>query len=197
MIFLHGLGDTGHGWAQGFGQLNLSHVKCVCPTSQTRKVTLNGGMPMPSWFDIFGLDPKARQDEEGIRKASQELKDLIKEEAKYISTEKIFIGGFSQGGAVALYTALTSDSQLAGLIGLSTWLPLHDKFISNDIGKSKHLKDLNMFQGHGKADPMVPYTWGEMTSKILKANVKSVTFKSYDDMGHSSCAQIQAHNTGS
>ncbi|XP_060081710.1 acyl-protein thioesterase 1-like [Ylistrum balloti] len=192
LIFLHGLGDTGHGWAQGFAQLNMSNIKCVCPTSQIRKVTLNGGMPMPSWFDIYGLDPEARQDEDGIKKASQELKDLIKEEAKSISTGKIFIGGFSQGGAVALYTALTSDCQLAGLVGLSTWLPLHGKFMGNQIEKSKYVKELKVFQGHGKVDPMVSHTYGQMTSKILADNAKSVNFKSYDNMGHSSCAQEMA-----
>ncbi|XP_033736641.1 acyl-protein thioesterase 1-like [Pecten maximus] len=189
LIFLHGLGDTGHGWAQGFAQLNLSHIKCVCPTSAIRKVTLNGGMPMPSWFDIFGLHPTAKQDEEGILKASQALKSLILEEAKSIGTEKIFIGGFSQGGAVALYNALTSDCQLAGVVALSTWLPLHLKFMDKEVNLSKHLKDLKVFQGHGEADPMVSHTFGQMTNKVLADNVKSITFKSYADMGHSSCPQ--------
>ncbi|XP_069128399.1 acyl-protein thioesterase 1-like [Argopecten irradians] len=175
LIFLHGLGDTGK---DGVSILGMSLFFCNVYHFCYR-------------FDIFALSPNAKQDEEGIKKASQDLKNLILEEGKSIGTDKVFIGGFSQGGAVALYTALTSNIQLAGLVGLSTWLPLHSKFTgeNSEIEISKHLKDMKVFQGHGQADPLVSFPYGQMTSQILESKAAKVTFKAYPEMGHSSCPQ--------
>lgn len=147
-------------------------------------------MKMPSWFDIYGLSPDSQSDEEGIKKSSEILKQLIKEEEdKGIPSNKIFIGGFSQGGAVSLYTALTLGKPLAGVIALSSWLPLHQKFpdaIRGDI------KELPVFQGHGYEDPMVPYKWGQMTNSTLSKIMKNIQFKSYHMM-HCSCDEEMEH----
>ena len=92
-------------------------------------VTLNAGFRMPSWFDLRSLDPSGQEDEEGIRKAAKMVHSMIAEEvAAGIPTKRIVIGGFSQGGALAIYSALTFPEPLAGVIALSAWLPLHQKF---------------------------------------------------------------------
>lgn len=185
LIFLHGLGDTGHGWAAGFKQLKLEHVQCVCPTAPTQAVTMNGGMRMPSWFDLMGLSPDSPEDEEGIKKSSEILKQLIREEEERgIPSNKIFVGGFSQGGAVSLYTALCSYGKpLAGVIGLSTWLPLHKKFSTIMKGD---ISELPVFLGHGYEDPLVPYKWSQETNSQLSKILKHIHYKSYHMM-HSSC----------
>ncbi|KAK3091501.1 hypothetical protein FSP39_020287 [Pinctada imbricata] len=187
LIFLHGLGDTGHGWADGFRMMKLNNIKCVCPNAPIQHVTLNAGMKMPSWFDIIGLGPDGPEDEAGIKTASNILKTLIEDEVKSgIPLNRIMVGGFSQGGAVALYTAMTLGKPFAGVVGLSTWMPLHKQF--KELTTADYIKDLPIFQGHGYEDPLVPFRWAEATSKLLKTVVKNHSFQSYP-MGHSSCPQ--------
>ncbi|KAL1450938.1 hypothetical protein WDU94_003245, partial [Cyamophila willieti] len=129
LIFLHGLGDTGHGWASSMAELKPPHTKVICPTADTMPVTLNGGYPMPSWFDLISLDANSKEDEEGIKRAAQKIHSLIdKEVSSGIPSDRIVIGGFSQGGALALYSALTYPKKLAGVVALSCWLPMHKTF---------------------------------------------------------------------
>lgn len=111
-------------------------------------VTLNGGFPMTSWFDLYSLD-KGREDESGINQAKSLIHEMIRDEEKSgIPADKILIGGFSQGGALALYSGLTYSKPLAGIIGLSCWIPLHESIsITN--------KQTPIFQGHGDADQIV------------------------------------------
>ncbi|KAF6041207.1 LYPLA1 [Bugula neritina] len=166
VIFLHGLGDTGDGWCQEFrSRAQHPWIKYIFPHAPTQPVSLNMGMNMPSWFDIKGLSPDAPQDEVGLKKSSDLLRSIIDEEAKSIPSERIVIGGFSQGGAVAIYTSLTSDIKLGGLLAFSTWLPLHTKVM--DIVKDAN-KKVPTLQCHGDIDPMVPFTWGKMTAMLLK-----------------------------
>lgn len=184
IIFLHGLGDTGHGWSQMFAAMKSPYIKYVCPHADSIPVSLNGGMRMPSWFDIKGLNPNAEQDEDGINAASKRLQHLINEEVKAgIPSNRIIVGGFSQGGAVALYSSLTNQQKLGGVIALSTWMPMHTKV----GGLIKGNTDTPMFQAHGEADPMVPISFGSMTSALLKQINPNVEFKKYAGMGHSSC----------
>lgn len=104
-------------------------MKVICPTAPTMPVTLNAGFQMPSWFDLKTLDISGPEDAEGIRKASQNLHTLINSEISAgIESERIIVGGFSQGGALALYSALTFPKPLGGVISLSCWLPLHKQF---------------------------------------------------------------------
>lgn len=184
VIFLHGLGDTGHGWLQHFSEIVKSHVKVLCPNAPVKPVTLNGGFEMPSWFDIKSLSFDGEEDEQGLKNSTERVHELIETEIKNgISSERIVVGGFSQGGSVALHAFLTSDKKLAGCIGLSTFLSQHRKFPSmcKDVNKKSRV-----FLGHGKADPVVRYTFGEMTSSKLKKFYEDVKFESYDNMGHSS-----------
>uniref|UniRef100_I3MPJ0 Acyl-protein thioesterase 1 n=1 Tax=Ictidomys tridecemlineatus TaxID=43179 RepID=I3MPJ0_ICTTR len=97
VIFLHGLGDTGHGWAEAFAGIRSSHIKYICPHAPVMPVTLNMKMAMPSWFDIIGLSPDAQEDEPGIKQAAENVKALIDQEVKNgIPSNRIILGGFSQ-----------------------------------------------------------------------------------------------------
>ncbi|CAD5111286.1 DgyrCDS608 [Dimorphilus gyrociliatus] len=187
LIFLHGLGDTGEGWSQLFRMKKKPHVRYVFPTAPIAPVTLNGGMPMPSWFDIYGLAPDSPEDEQGVKQSAQKLAQLISDEEKRgIPRSRIVIGGFSQGGAVALYTAFTSGgSKLGGLLALSTWMPSH-KTLPELINQSEN-KALKILQCHGQVDPVVQFFIGVRTSEILKANCPNFTFKQYENLAHSSC----------
>ena len=121
---------------------------------------------MPSWFDIRGLDPSTEEDAAGIERAANTIKSLVDAEvAAGVPADRIVIGGFSQGGAAAIYSALTMDKNLAGVTLLSTWLPLHKRF----PGVAKSNQATPMLQCHGKADPIVPFQWGKMTSVALAA----------------------------
>ncbi|XP_077666396.1 acyl-protein thioesterase 1 isoform X3 [Eretmochelys imbricata] len=98
VIFLHGLGDTGHGWAEAFAGIRSPHVKYICPHAPVMPVSLNMNMAMPSWFDIIGLSPDAQEDESGIKQAAEHVKVLIDQEVKNgIPSNRIILGGFSQG----------------------------------------------------------------------------------------------------
>ncbi|XP_076440761.1 acyl-protein thioesterase 1-like [Babylonia areolata] len=188
LIFLHGLGDTGDGWAEGFQMLSLKHIKCVCPHAPVQSVTLNAGMKMPSWFDIQGLSPSSQEDEAGIKEASRTLQALIESEVKSgIPRNKIFIGGFSQGGAVALYTAFTVDKPVGGIVALSTWLPLHKKLTDEKV--TKYNKDVPILQCHGTSDPLVQFSWGQRTNHFIQSFNPKIEFKTYPGMMHSSCPQ--------
>ncbi|XP_049807714.1 acyl-protein thioesterase 1 isoform X2 [Schistocerca nitens] len=161
VIFLHGLGDTG----------------------PTMPVTLNGGFRMPSWFDLRTLDANGPEDEEGIKRATELVHGMIEQEVKAgIPSNRIVLGGFSQGGALALYSALKFPKPLAGVIALSCWLPLHKQFPAAAVAN----KDIPYIQCHGDCDPIVPYKWGQMTASLLKQFLRQIEFKTYRGMMHSS-----------
>ncbi|XP_067678277.1 acyl-protein thioesterase 1-like [Haliotis asinina] len=188
LIFLHGLGDTGNSWAEHFRMLKLPNIKCICPTAAVAPVSLNGGFPMPSWFDIYGLSLESAEDEEGIKKASNIIKSLIEDEEKAgISSSQIVIGGFSQGGAVALNTAFTLGKPIGGVLALSTWMPLHKKFLKL-VDKPDRPAPFPILQCHGTQDPLVNLMWGEATRDFIKLVNPELVFKTYP-MGHSSCTQ--------
>jgi len=181
-IFLHGLGDTGHGWATSIAAIRPPHVKVICPSAGKMPVTLNSGFESPSWFDLLTLDANGPEDESGIKKAAELVKGLIEEEIKSgIPAERIMIGGFSQGGALALYVALTCGKPLGGVVALSCWLPLHKQLVS------RQPISIPCFQAHGDCDPIVPYRWGQLSSSLLKQLMNNHNFKSYKGLMHSSC----------
>lgn len=185
LIFLHGLGDTGHGWGELFKEFSLKNVRCIFPHAPASSVSLNGGMVMPSWFDIKGLTPNSPEDEAGVKESSKTLQQLIAEEIKKgIPAERIFIGGFSQGGAVALYTAFGTDTTIGGVLALSSWIPLHKHFA--DDSKQKYNKSVPVFQCHGQVDPMVSYIWGKASHEIIKKFNSDAQFKTFSSLGHGS-----------
>lgn len=133
MIFLHGLGDTGHGWAGILRQFLPNYMKIVCPNAPSIPITCNGGFVMPGWYDIKNLDDvndtqkSDREDLEGVKKSSQLLETLVSMEVNELEEHgghsRLMIGGFSQGGAVALSTIFNLKQDLAGCVALSTYLP--------------------------------------------------------------------------
>ncbi|CAI4225822.1 unnamed protein product [Auanema sp. JU1783] len=186
VIFLHGLGDQGDGWADTFrSELKCNrNVRFICPNSDSRPVTLNMGMSMPAWFDLKGLDPTAAEDDEGIAAATKLVHALINSEIeKGVPSEKIILGGFSMGGALALYAGLTYPRKLAGIVGLSSFLIQRTKLPGNSVAN----KDTPIFMGHGSADFLVPLTYGQLSETLLKAFNSNVTLKVYNGMAHSSC----------
>ncbi|KAL9980335.1 hypothetical protein ACROYT_G008907 [Oculina patagonica] len=186
LIFLHGLGDTGHGWSANFESIKMPHVKCICPNAPVNPVTLNGGFRMPTWFDIASLSFTGGEDEKGIKDAAVNIKSIIEEEIKNgIPADRIVLGGFSQGGGLALYTALTMEKSLAGILALSSWLPLHKSFPQAAKGN----KDTPMLQCHGESDPVVNFAFGNMTSVLLKSFCSKHEFKQYPGLAHSSSLQ--------
>uniref|UniRef100_A0A2K6BTY2 Acyl-protein thioesterase 1 n=1 Tax=Macaca nemestrina TaxID=9545 RepID=A0A2K6BTY2_MACNE len=139
-------------------------------------------MAMPSWFDIIGLSPDSQEDESGIKQAAENIKALIDQEVKNgIPSDRIILGGFSQGGTLSLYTALTMQQKLAGVTALNCWLPLRASFPQGPIGDAN--RDISILQ--------FPLMFGSLTVEKLKTlvNPANVTFKTYEGMMHSSCQQ--------
>ncbi|XP_067867368.1 acyl-protein thioesterase 2 isoform X2 [Heterodontus francisci] len=169
--------------------IRLPYVKYICPHAPKIPVQLNRSMLMPSWFDLTGLSPEDAEDEAGIKKASEGIKAVIEHEIKNgIPSHRIILGGFSQGGALSLYTALTCHHKLAGVVALSCWLPLHKTF--PQAAGSNVNKDISILQCHGEIDPMIPLKYAQMTAEKLKKaiNPASLQFKAYL-MQHCTCPQ--------
>jgi len=186
VIFLHGLGDSGHGWAPQMSAIKPPGVKVVCPSANKMAVTLNSGFQMPSWFDLKSLDPSGPEDEAGVKAAAAYVNTLIEAEvAAGIPSERIVVGGFSQGGALALYTALTTPHRLAGVVGLSCWMPLHRSLAALSPAAVVN-RDIPFLQAHGDMDPTVPCLWGQMTAQLLGQILTKHEFKVYKGLMHSS-----------
>jgi len=177
MIFLHGIGDTGHGWASVLNTVRPDHLKVICPTAPTIPITLNLGFRMPAWFDIESMDFEQETDIEGVKESAKVVFRLLDAEVRSgIPSQKIIVGGFSQGGALALYCALNYEKPLGGCIALSTFFP-DDKF--PDIASSKN-KDIPFFQAHGVNDHILPLKYGMLTSTKLKSHLSNHEFKTYN-----------------
>lgn len=187
LIFLHGLGDQGHGWADAFKtEAKHDNIKFICPHSSERPVTLNMGMRMPAWFDLFGLDPNAQEDEQGINRATQYVHQLIDAEvAAGIPASRIAVGGFSMGGALAIYAGLTYPQKLGGIVGLSSFFLQRTKFPGSFTANNA----TPIFLGHGTDDFLVPLQFGQMSEQYIKKFNPKVELHTYRGMQHSSCGE--------
>ncbi|TFK25923.1 lysophospholipase I [Coprinopsis marcescibilis] len=198
VIFVHGLGDSGHGWkpvAEMFGaDQQLQHVKWVLPHAPVEPVTANQGMRMPSWFDIIEFGFKSTEDEKGMLKTASSLNKLISEEVDAgIDPSRIILGGFSQGGTMSLLTGLTNERKLGGLIVLSAWLPLRHKIKAMT---SDHAKSIPIFWGQGKQDELIRPALSKLSVEFVKnelgfayassqTEATGVAYKQYNGVGHS------------
>jgi len=136
---------------------------------------------MPSWFDLMSLDPNGPEDTAGINAAAEIVKSLIDaEESQGISSKRVVLGGFSQGGGLALHVGLRHNKPLAGIAALSAWLPLHKEY----PGAMK--SSAPVYQAHGDVDQIVPYQWGALTSELMKSLISDYQFKIYKGLAHSS-----------
>ena len=161
LIFLHGLGDTGSGWASGVEAFAPAWMKVLLPTAPVIPVTMNLEMPMPAWFDIFSLQFGGLEDEDGIDQACKDLAEMVADEIKAGTPPgRICIGGFSQGGAVALRTALCEgflDQPVGGVVVLSGYMPGAMSFKAMTAGgASTGGKGVAGGGGDGKAEAVRP-----------------------------------------
>ena len=166
VIWLHGLGASGHDFEPVVPQLGLSDdmaVRFIFPHAPKRPVTVNGGMIMPAWYDILEMSLDRKVDTAQIEESSQQIQDLIRREIEQgVAPEHIVIAGFSQGGAVAYHVALGYPERLAGLMTLSTYLATND-----NIDYSTANKDMPILIEHGSHDPVVSVILGEQAQRLL------------------------------
>ncbi len=187
IIWLHGLGADGHDFEPIVPELRLPAgvpLRFVFPHAPVQPVTINGGMAMRSWYDILSFDSEGRADRDGVLKSSAILEGLIAREIERgIAADKIVIAGFSQGGAVAIHTALQTEHNIAGLMGLSTYMVLPD-----DAKNAVSRKDLPIFMAHGSVDPVLQMAWGRSSAdKLIEAGYE-VEWHEYP-MAHAVCPQ--------
>lgn len=189
VIWLHGLGADGHDFAPIVPELvdpAWPALRFVFPHAPVRPVTINNGMSMRAWYDIIGFDAHARQDEAGIRASIGEVEALIaREHARGVPSERIFLAGFSQGGAIALAAGLRHAGKLAGIVALSTYLPIAGTLAAE---RSAANAATPIFQAHGNADPVVALPRGSASRDALQALGYAVDWHTYP-MAHAVCAE--------
>ena len=189
VIWLHGLGADGNDFAPIVPTLvdpAWPALRFVFPHAAVRPVTINGGMPMRAWYDIAAADLVMRQDEAGIRASVAEVEALIaREHERGVSSEHILLAGFSQGGAIALAAGLRHAQTLAGIIALSTYVPM-----LSTLAAERHAANAAtpIFWGHGSADPVVPMPRGSESRDLLLALGYTVDWHTYP-MAHAVCAE--------
>lgn len=188
VLWLHGLGADAHDFEPVVAQLRLparSSLRFVFPNAPVRPVTINGGMPMRAWYDVADLDG-IRQDEAGIRASQRLLERLVEREvSRGIDTRRIVLAGFSQGGAIALHTGLRSRAPLAGILALSTWLPL-----ATTVADERDAANASVpiFFAHGTDDPTIAIERARRSCEVLAALGHAPQWHEYP-MGHAVCPQ--------
>lgn len=185
VIWLHGLGADGHDFEPIVPELvrrNWPALRFVFPHAPVRPITVNGGMRMRGWYDIGGVDIAQKQDEVGVRASIAAVNQLIAREGERgIGPERIILAGFSQGGAIALAAGLRQREPLLGLVGLSTYLPLHDR-LPAELERASLRSPI--FMGHGSYDAVVPEALGVMSRDWMLALGCQIEWRVYP-MPHS------------
>lgn len=180
VIWLHGLGADGHDFEPIVPELALPaglNLRFVFPHAPVRPVTINGGISMRAWYDIYSFDRDAPVDETGIRESSQQVVDLVnREHGRGIDYSRILLAGFSQGGAIALHTAVRFPQRLAGLMALSTYLPLQST-LESELNPEN--LSLPIFMAHGSLDPVLPVQLGMQSRDRLVSSGFSVAWHDY------------------
>jgi phospholipase/carboxylesterase len=189
VIWLHGLGADGHDFAPIVPQLvgpDERPLRFVFPHAPVRPVTVNGGIPMRAWYDILGFDRGIPQDTAGIRASAAEAAELIsRENQRGIPTNRIVLGGFSQGGAISLFAGPRYPEKLAGIMGLSCYLLLEDLLPAE---RTRVNYQTPIFLAHGTQDPVVDVRRGTEARQLLEAGGYPVEWHAYP-MPHSVCPQ--------
>jgi phospholipase/carboxylesterase len=189
VIWLHGLGAGADDFLSIVPQLKLPEslaVRFVFPQAPILPITINNGYEMPAWYDIYGFDRTSQQDEQGIRNSEELLAQLINNEINHgIPSDRIVLAGFSQGGAIALHTALRCKQTLAGVMVLSSYLPIAE-FIAEE--KSVENANLPIFVAHGSDDAVLPLTMAQLTREYLQAHDYPIDWHIYP-MAHQVCLE--------
>jgi phospholipase/carboxylesterase len=189
VIWLHGLGADGHDFEPIVPELvkpGERALRFVFPHAPIRPVTLNGGYAMRAWYDIIAIDRRAAEDDSGIRASQALIETLIRREhARGISSQHIVLAGFSQGGALALFTGTRYPERLAGIMGLSCYQVLATRF---DAERGAANQSTPVFLAHGLQDPVVAPALGEAACRQLQAAGYPVEWHAYS-MPHAVCPQ--------
>lgn len=187
VIWLHGLGASGHDFEPVVPHLNLpddAAVRFVFPHAPMLPVTINGGMRMPAWYDIKAMDVERAIDTEQLMQSARAIERLIeREQERGVSTERMIIAGFSQGGAVAYQVGLCYPKPLAGILGLSTYFASAKTI--EPSGANRHIP-IKIY--HGIHDPMVPEVLGRHSVDTLKEMGYDPDYQTYP-MDHSVCLE--------
>lgn len=188
VIWLHGLGADGYDFEPVVKQLlkadALPNVRFILPHAPDRAVTRNNGYVMPAWYDVYGIIPVQQEDEAGIQASQRYIDALIQTEIdRGISSNRIVLAGFSQGGAIALHTTLRYPHRLAGVLALSTYLPLHSKLSTEAHAANKNTP---IFMAHGVFDDVISLDMSKLSRNLLQDSQYPVSWHEYR-MAHSVC----------
>ena len=187
VIWLHGLGDSGHGFAPIVPELKLNDelgVKFIFPHAPVQPVTINNGMEMRAWYDIKSLDMESRADTEGVKTSANLIREMLDAEiASGIPSTNILLAGFSQGGVIALELGTRYHQSLGGILALSTYMSAPDTLSEQ---KSKANQHTPILMCHGQQDEVVPLFLGRSAYDVLKYNEYPVEWKEYI-MQHNVC----------
>jgi phospholipase/carboxylesterase len=189
VLWLHGLGADGHDFAPLVPELarpGWPALRFVFPHAPVQPVTINNGMRMRAWYDIKDFDLANRADAAGVEASIVQVGALLdREHARGIPAARTFLAGFSQGGAIALAAGLRRATPLAGVIALSTYLPLGERTVET-LGDAASAQPV--FMAHGSADPVVPFAAGERSAALLRQHDIAVDWHAYP-MAHQVCAE--------
>jgi phospholipase/carboxylesterase len=186
VIWLHGLGANGYDFAPVVDMLNLAQVRFILPHAPSMAVTRNNGYVMPAWYDLYAPSDSQKEDLAGITRSEDYLNSLIENEIKRgIASDQIVLAGFSQGGAIALHSATRYPKKLAGVLALSTYLPL-----KATLAKQAHAANLAtpIFMAHGRADDIISLDRALASRLSLQESGFNVQWHEYP-MAHSVCAE--------
>ena len=193
IIWMHGLGADGHDFVDVVPELGLPArpgVRFVFPHAPMRPVTINGGYVMRAWYDIRDDDGVRREDPAGVRASQRAIEALIAREKELgVPAAAIVLAGFSQGGAMALHTALRHTERLAGVMALSCSLPLSDTLAGEAAPANR---DVSIFMAHGTHDPMIPMARALRAREVLTGLGYRLEWHEYP-MPHSVCVEEIAH----
>ncbi|KAI8889361.1 Phospholipase/carboxylesterase [Backusella circina FSU 941] len=189
VIWLHGMGDTGIGWLFMTEELapRFPFIKWILPNAPLREVSFDKGVTIPAWFDVNSFDKSAhldKIDEKGMLESVDTVNQLVQREIDHgIPSDRIIVGGFSQGCVISLLTAVSTPFSLSAVIACSGWLALGEKL---DSFGSESNKKIPILICHGEEDEVVRFKYGSATARYLKKRGYNVEFKGYPELGHAS-----------
>lgn len=189
VLWLHGLGADGNDFAPIVPQFVRPHwpaIRFVFPHAPVRAVTINNGVRMRAWYDIVDMDLARRADASGVDESVAQVEALIAREVERgVPASRIVLAGFSQGGAVTLAAGLRRAEPLAGLVALSTYLPMAQRLLGEATVAARAQP---VFMAHGTQDPVVPFAAGQRSAQALRDLGLDVDWHAYP-MAHAVCPE--------
>jgi len=189
VIWLHGLGADAHDFEPIVPELDLPDglaVRFVFPHAPMQAVTINGGAVMRAWYDVYALEGQRREDDAGVRASQAKIEELIAhEKARGVPASRLVLAGFSQGGAIALQTGLRHGERLAGIMALSTYLPVASTLAAEASAANRSVAT---FMAHGLDDPLIPIERAQASRRQLAAAGYAVEWHEYP-MAHAVCME--------